>query len=223
VIGAVAFFSVWPRMSTLSGFTGLPPAALVHEIGSAVRDLAIRVTAAFALLALADYAWQRRRHENQLKMTKEQVKQEMRQADLPPEVKRNIKRRQFEAARKRMLAAVPTADVVVVNPTHFAVALRYDGSTTAPEVVAKGADLVAAAIRNLANEHEVPVVSNPPLARALYREVEVGQQIPEGLFQAVAEVLAFVYRTARRHRRPDLKRRSKTPMTGQNALRQASP
>src|SRR6266508_2621919 len=102
VVGAVAFFSVWPRMSALAGLTGLPPDALVHELELAIRDLAIRVAAAFALIAIADYAWQRRRHENQLKMTKEEVKQEMRQSDVSPEVKRAIKRRQFEAARRRM-------------------------------------------------------------------------------------------------------------------------
>ncbi len=223
VVGAVAFFSVWPRMAALGGLTGLPPDALVHELAFAIRDLAIRVAAAFALIAIADYAWQRRRHENQLKMTKEEVKQEMRQSDVSPEVKRAIKRRQFEAARRRMLAAIPTADVVVVNPTHFAVALRYDGSTSAPEVVAKGADLVAAAIRRVADDHEVPIVQNAPLARSLYREVELGQQIPEQFFQAVAEVLAFVFRTARGHRGPNLKRRGRRPITGGNALRQVSP
>jgi flagellar biosynthetic protein FlhB len=99
-----------------------------------------------------------------------------------------------------MLADVPTADVVIVNPTHYAVALRYDGTTPAPEVVAKGMDLVAAAIRRTAEEAGVPVVSQPPLARALYREVDIGRQIPEGLFAAVAEVLAFIFRTAGRRR-----------------------
>jgi flagellar biosynthetic protein FlhB len=121
-----------------------------------------------------------------------------------------------------MLADVPTADVVVVNPTHYAVALRYDGSTSAPELIAKGVDLVAAAIRKVADEHEVPIVHNAPLARSLYREVDLGQQIPEQFFQAVAEVLAFVYRTARGRRSP-LKRRSRKPITGQHALRRASP
>jgi flagellar biosynthetic protein FlhB len=112
-----------------------------------------------------------------------------------------MRRRQSEAARKRMLADVPSADVVVVNPTHFAVALRYDGKRPAPEVVAKGVDHLAAQIRKAAEEHDVPILSNPPLARALYRDVELGQMIPEELFTAVAEVLAFVFRTAGRHRR----------------------
>ena len=150
------------------------------------------------------------------------MKQESRQSDIAPEVKRAIRRRQIESARRRMLADVPTADVVVVNPTHFAVALRYDGTKSAPEVVAKGQDLLAAAIRRIAAEHEVPVVSNAPLARALYRQVDLGQQIPEEFFQAVAEVLAFVYRTAGRGRQP-LKRRTKRPITGPHALQQASP
>ena len=101
-------------------------------------------------------------------------------------------------ARKRLLADVPGADVVVVNPTHFAVALRYDGSRPAPEVVAKGADLVAQAIRRVAEEAGVTIVHEPPLARALYRDVEIGQTIPEEFFAAVAQVLAFVFRTARR-------------------------
>jgi flagellar biosynthetic protein FlhB len=102
-----------------------------------------------------------------------------------------------------MLADVPTADVVVTNPTHYAIALRYDGNKTAPEVVARGVDLVAKAIREVAEEHAVPIVSNPPLARALYKDVDIGMEIPDRFFQAVAEVLAFVYRTSgRRRRRP---------------------
>jgi flagellar biosynthetic protein FlhB len=104
-------------------------------------------------------------------------------------------------ARTRMLSDVPTADVVVVNPTHYAVALRYDTTKAAPQVVAKGADLVAKAIREAAETANVPILSEPPLARALYREVDVGHQIPEAFFAAVAEVLAFVYRTAARRRR----------------------
>jgi flagellar biosynthetic protein FlhB len=111
-----------------------------------------------------------------------------------------LRRRQMQAARARMMAAVPTADVVVTNPTHFAVALRYDGSRTAPELVAKGQDLIAAQIRRVAEEHDVPIVPDPPLARALHQSVEIGQIIPEELYAAVARVLAFVYRLAGRRR-----------------------
>ncbi len=109
-----------------------------------------------------------------------------------------MRRRQMQAARARMMAAVPEADVVVTNPTRYAVALSYDGTTPAPQVVAKGKDLVAAQIRRVAGEHDVPVVSDPPLARSLHDGVEVGQQIPEALYSAVAQLLAFVYRTAGR-------------------------
>jgi flagellar biosynthetic protein FlhB len=134
-------------------------------------------------------------------MTRQEVRLEARQADVAPEVRGQIRRRQLESARRRMMADVPTADVVVTNPTHFAVALRYDGSTPAPVVVARGADLVAAAIRSIAREHGVPVLSSPPLARALYHDVELGEMVPDRFFAAVAEVLAFVYRTSGRRRR----------------------
>jgi flagellar biosynthetic protein FlhB len=201
-VGLAAFLALWPELPRLAGLVGLPPAALLGTIGPMVTGLAVRVVFVFALIAVADWYWQRHRQEQRLMMTKEEVKQEQRQAELSPEVKRSIRRRQMEQARRRMMAAVPTADAVVVNPTHFAVALRYDGKKPAPEVVAKGADLVAAAIRRVAEEHGVPVISNPPLARALYREVELGGQIPERFFMAVAEVLAFVFRTARRRGAP---------------------
>jgi flagellar biosynthetic protein FlhB len=200
-VGLAAFLALWPNLPRLGGLVGLPPDALLGQIGSMSIGIAFRVLVVFFVIAAADWFWQRHRHEQRLKMSKEEVKQENRQAELSPEVRRAIRRRQFEQARRRMMAAVPTADVVVVNPTHFAVALRYDGKKPAPEVIAKGVDLVAAAIRRVAEEHDVPVLSNPPLARALYREVELGQQIPEQFFMAVAEVLAFVFRTAKRRRR----------------------
>ena len=119
-------------------------------------------------------------------------------SELPAEVKGAIRRRQVQAARARMMADVPTADVVVTNPTHFAVALKYDAEKAAPEVVAKGSDLIAKKIRELAADAGVPVIADPPLARSLHASVEVGHQIPEELFAAVAQVLAFVYRNAGR-------------------------
>ena len=200
IIGGIAYMTVGSRLTQLGLLVGAPPGAVVAQIGSLVSSVALRVAAAMTVLAALDYAWQRRKHEKSLKMTKDEVKQEARQTDVAPEIKGAIRRRQVEQARRRMLADVPTADVVIVNPTHYAVALRYDGSTPAPEVVAKGMDLVAAAIRRTAEDAGVPVVSQPPLARALYREVDIGRQIPEGLFAAVAEVLAFIFRTAGRRR-----------------------
>src|SRR5690242_4860774 len=201
VVGLAGFLAIWPRRGELVALAGVPPAQVLSELASSVMQVALYVCAAFFALALVDYVWQRYQFEKGLRMTKDEVKNEARQADLAPEVRGAIRRRQFAQARKRMIADVATADVVVTNPTHFAVALRYDGSTPAPEVVAKGADLVAAAIRSAAQEHEVPIISNPPLARALFREVDLGRQIPDDFFQAVAEVLAFVYRTAGRRPR----------------------
>jgi flagellar biosynthetic protein FlhB len=201
VIGAVVFFAIWPKLPELAMLVGMPPAALLVQLAQSIFSIALRAAGAFAVIAAVDFLWQRRQHEKSLKMSKDEVKQEARQSDVAPEVRGAIRRRQFEQARRRMLADVPTADVVVTNPTHFAVALRYDGSKVAPEVVAKGADLIAKAIREKAAEHDVPIVSNPPLARKLYREIEIGQLVPEDLYAAVAEVLAFVFRTAGRRRR----------------------
>jgi flagellar biosynthetic protein FlhB len=133
-------------------------------------------------------------------MTKQEVKEEAKSYQLPAEVKSAIRRRQIQAARARMMAAIPQADVVVTNPTHFAVALQYDGSHPAPVVVAKGQDLVAKQIRRMADESGVPIVPDPPLARSLYNSVEIGQMIPAELFAAVAQVLAFIYKMAGRRR-----------------------
>jgi flagellar biosynthesis protein FlhB len=200
VVSIAAFLAIWPRLPQLAALTGVPPGAMLIALARTVLTLSLYVGGAFMALAAVDYAWQRRRHEKSLKMSKDEVKQESRQSDLAPEVRGAIRRRQFAQARKRMIADVATADVVVTNPTHFAVALRYDGTKPAPDVIAKGADLVAKAIREAAEAASVPVLTNPPLARALHKEVEIGQQIPEEFFQAVAEVLAFVYRAAGRRR-----------------------
>lgn len=208
VVAAAAYFAIRPKLPELAALVGLPPRAIVAKLGHDVLGIAVRVIAALVIVAAADYAWQRRRHEQQLKMSKEDVKQDHRQTDVSPEIKGAIRRRQIEMARKRMLAEVPTADVVVVNPTHFAVALRYDGKRPAPEVVAKGVDHVALAIRRVAEEAGVSIVHEAPLARTLYRDVDLGHMIPEQLFGAVAEVLAFVYRTAGRRRATDRRRRA---------------
>jgi flagellar biosynthetic protein FlhB len=197
----MAFITVWPKLPKLGALTGIPPAALLSQLGGQVVSIVVRVGAMLLVLAVADWFWQRHRLEKTLKMTKAEVKAEARQSDVAPEVRGAIKRKQFQQARKRMLAEIPTADVVVVNPTHFAVALRYDGTTPAPELVAKGLDHIAAAIRAAAEEHGVPIVSDPPLARTIYRQVEIGSMIPEELFAGVAEVLAYVYRIAGRRKR----------------------
>jgi flagellar biosynthetic protein FlhB len=199
-VGVVAVQAVWSRLPTFGLLVGLPPGALLSALAQLVSSIAFRVVGAMAVIAALDYAYQRRKHAKSLKMSKEEVKKEVKESDVSPEMKAQQRRRQSDAARKRMLSDVPSADVVVVNPTHFAVALRYDGSKPAPEVVAKGVDHLALKIRSIAEEAGVTIVHEPPLARALYRDVELGHQIPEELFTAVAEVLAFVFRTARRRR-----------------------
>jgi flagellar biosynthesis protein FlhB len=200
VVGGVAALALLPGLDTLASQVGLPPGALGVALGHRGMEIAQRATFAYLVIAAIDYLWQRRRHERMLRMTKQELKDELRQYGLPVEVRAALRRRQMQAARNRMMAAVPDADVVVANPTHFAVALRYDGSRTAPEVVAKGQDLIALQIRRIAEEHDVPVVSDPPLARALHASSEIGQIIPEELYAAVARVLAFVYRLARQRR-----------------------
>jgi flagellar biosynthetic protein FlhB len=197
-VGGVGFLALWPLIPELAGFVGLPPARLLSTISGMSMAIAIKVIAAFFVIAAGDWVWQRRKHEKSLKMTRTEVKKEAKESDTPPEMKKAQARRRHEMLNRRLLTEVPTADVIVVNPTHFAVALRYDGRSSAPQLVAKGQDLMAAAIRKIAEEHDVPVLSNPPLARALYREVEIGHMIPEEFFAAVAEVLAFVYRTSGR-------------------------
>jgi flagellar biosynthetic protein FlhB len=197
-IGVIAALVILPDLAGLAALVGLPPEALAGRLVDTVVEITLKCAGAYLVIAAADYVWQRHRHEKSLKMDLQEVKDEMKQYSLPAEVKSQQRRRQVEAARKRMMQDVPQADVVVTNPTHFAVALRYDGASPAPEVVAKGQDLLAAQIRRIAEEAGVPVISDPPLARGLHASVEVGHAIPEDFFQAVAELLAFVYRAAGR-------------------------
>ena len=153
--------------------------------------------AGFALLAIGalDYGIQRWRLMSSLKMTRQEVRDELRHSEANPEVKARVRRIQMDMVRRRMLQAVPRATVVLTNPTHFAVALEYRRERgSAPVVVAKGRDLIAARIRDIAREHSVPIIENPPLARALYKECEIGETIPGALFGAVAEVLAYLIR-----------------------------
>ena len=147
-----------------------------------------------AVLGVVDWFWQRHRHEKNIRMTKYEVRKELKDIEGDPQIKARIRGLQFEMARKRMLTDVPAADVVVTNPTHFAVALKYEPGQNAPVVIAKGQDHLAQTIKRIARDARVPVLENKPLARSLHSQVEVGETVPESLFQAVAEVLAYVYR-----------------------------
>lgn len=168
-----------------------------HQVAlwsTVLYDVGIRLAAILLVLAIIDYAWQRYKFEKDLKMTKEEVKEEMRRMEGDPVVRQRRRRMQFAAAMQRIKSAVPKADVIVTNPTEYAVALQYDATDMrAPKVVAKGQNLLAMKIREIAIANGVPIVERPPLARALFSMVEVGQEIPEQFYKAVAEVLAYVY------------------------------
>jgi flagellar biosynthetic protein FlhB len=196
LVGTIVALAVFPRLHDLAALVGTPAPALVPQLAEAVLGVARRAAAAYLLIALADTLWQRYRFAKNMRMDKQEVKEEHKQEELPAEIRGAQRRRAMEMARARMMDAVPTADVVVVNPTHYSVALRYDSSQPAPIVVAKGVDHVALRIRAVAREHGVAVVPDPPLARTLYASVDLDRMIPEELFQAVAQLLAYVYRVA---------------------------
>jgi flagellar biosynthetic protein FlhB len=160
-----------------------------------IWKLAMRMAVFLFIIALVDYAYQKWEFEKSIKMSKQEIKEEYRQSEGDPLVKRRIRQKQRELARQRMMSDVPKADVVVTNPTHIAVAIQYDQQTmSAPVIVAKGEGFIAQKIKDIAAEHDIPIVENKPLARALMERVEVGESIPEELYLSVAEVLAFVYR-----------------------------
>lgn len=172
------------------------PSLIAPQIGMLAHAMALRMTGALTVVAALDYVYQRWDLEKNLKMTRQEVKDEMKDSEGNPQIKGQIRQRMREFSRKRMMSAVPTATVIITNPTHYSIALKYDlGQPGAPRVVAKGKDLLALRIRTVAKEHGVPLVENRPLARALYASVKVGQEIPADLFRAVAEVLAYVWRT----------------------------
>jgi flagellar biosynthetic protein FlhB len=198
VVGAIVAAGLIPAIPTLGVLVGMEPEQLGAQLADMVMGIAKRAGFAFLLIGLADYVWQRHRHDKSMKMDKQEIREESKGQSLPQEVRSAQRRRAMQLSRARMMDAIPEADVIVTNPTHFSVALKYGDGMLAPQVVAKGQDLIALKIRQIAAEHGVPVLPNPPLARGLYASVEVGQAIPEEFFGAVAHVLAFVYRTAKR-------------------------
>ncbi len=194
VVGALAWVAVEGVLAEAARFAQLAPVTSGISAWEHTVAFLRRATVALVALAGADFGLQTWRTMQSLRMTKQEVKDDHRLAEGNPEIKARVRRVQQEMIRKRMLAAVPTATVIVTNPTHFAVALRYQRGQAAPEVVAKGADTLALKIRTIAREHGVPIVENPPLARAIYKQVDVGESIPGDLFEAVAEVLAYLIR-----------------------------
>ena len=194
VVGAVVYSTVRADLLRLIALITVPTERFLPELGGTLYTLCLRVAVVFLVIAVLDYAYQRWDFEKSLRMSKEEIRQEHKQTEGDPMIKQAIRQRQRDVARRRMMQDVPKADVIITNPTHFAVALAYDADAMrAPKVLAKGQDLVAARIRALAQEHDVPLVENPPLARALHKEVEIGQEVPPALYAAVAEVLAYIY------------------------------
>ena len=194
LLGSVALLAISSLMPEVVGLAALPVVPGWHQAVAVMIELLLRMLAVLAVLAVIDLWYQRRRHANSIKMTKEEVKREYKDAEGDPKVKARIRSMMLEQLRRAMMENVKTADVVVTNPTHFAVALRYKPGEGAPRVVAKGQGFLALRIREIALDHHVPLVENAPLARALYRAVEVGDFIPGDLFETVAQVLAAVYR-----------------------------
>ncbi len=198
VLGGIGAAVLWSQRTQLASLARMDALPAMASAGSSVLSLLGWLALGLAVIAALDAPWQWYRHGKQLRMTRQEVRDEYKQAEGRPEVKAKIRQAQQAASKRRMMDAVPTADVIVTNPTHYAVALRYSaGKMRAPKVVAKGADVVAASIRDLAREHHVPIVSAPPLARALYRSVPLDQEIPAQLFQAVAQVLSYVHQLRR--------------------------
>jgi flagellar biosynthetic protein FlhB len=191
--GTVVAITLRGQLGEIAMLGQMPPRAAGAMLASLAFDVAIRGAVALFFVAVLDWVWQRRQYMSKLRMTREEVKQEMKESDGDPQVKAAIRRKR-QQLMNRMISAVPRADVVVTNPTHYAVALKYDPvSMAAPMVIAKGEQLLAQRIKEVARRAGIPVLEEPPLARALYAAVPVGQYIPGNLFHAVAEVLAFVY------------------------------
>ena len=194
LVGFVAWTVVGLKQDAVMALALEPLNVGSAHVGELMLDCFMLIVASLAAIAAIDVPYQLWHHANKLKMTREELKQEAKESDGNPEIKAKIRQTQREMARRRMMSEIPTADVVVTNPTHYAVALKYtDGKMRAPTVVAKGADEVAAKIRELATEHNVPLLEAPPLARALFRHADLGDEIPEKLYTAVAEVLAYVF------------------------------
>ncbi len=194
IIGWIGYSTVSNGYPEILAATRREPQYITSQIGDMIYRLSLRIALFLLILAAIDFVYQRWSFEKSIRMTKEEVRQDMKQTEGNPQTKARIRTRQRMLAKRRMMSSIPLADVVLTNPTHFAVALKYDGATmVAPVLLAKGADLVAQRIRELAEEHNIPIVENPPLTRALYRQVDIGQEVPGEFYGAVAEVLAFVY------------------------------
>ena len=197
VIGSVMAALLWPERHRLDTLVTVEPAAILPLVQSQAFTVMAVVVTILAVVAAADFLFQYRQWYERQKMSFQELKEEFKQTEGSPEIKAKIRQLRQSRSRKRMMAAVPTASVVITNPTHYAVALRYERGMNAPVCVAKGVDILARRIRDLAIEHAIPIVENPPLARALHAAVDLEEEIPQEHYQAVAEVIGYVMRLRR--------------------------
>lgn len=194
VIIYVSYSVIKDQIGMILLMLDMPALQAVQAVGTLIIDVGLRISIVFLIVGFGDYAYQKWKHHEDIKMTKQEVKDEMKNTEGDPQIKGKQKQRMMEASRRRMMQNIPQADVVITNPTHFAVCLKYDTNVaSAPIVTAKGADFLAQKIKDIAKENNVEIVENKPLARMLYHNVELGGLVPPELYQAVAEVLAFVY------------------------------
>ncbi|KAA0257119.1 flagellar biosynthesis protein FlhB [Deferribacter autotrophicus] len=195
VVGIVAFYIIKGRMVTILNLADTDPFSSMAFLGKLIFELCFKIGLLILIMAILDFFYQKWQYEQDLKMTKQEVKEEFKQMEGDPLIRQRIRNMQREMARKRMMEEVPKADVVITNPIHYAVALKYEtGKDKAPKVVAKGQRLIAQRIKEIAKNHGVFIHEDPPLARSLYSQVDIGDEIPENLYKAVAEILAFVYK-----------------------------
>ena len=200
LVGAAAFFAIWPERSRLASALDMSAAGVAALAMTLIVKVLIAALIVLAAIAAFDYFYQRQRFMARHRMTRQELKDEVKQSEGDPQVKARIRQIRQERSRKRMIAAVPEASVVIMNPTHYAVALKYEsGKMAAPVCVAKGMDHLALTIRKVAEENDVPVVENPPLARALYAAVELDEEIPPEHYKAVAQIIGYVMKLAKKN------------------------
>ena len=192
----VAYLSIRNEANDLFILYEIPLIQAIMLCGSIILDTGLKISIVYLVIGIADYIYQKHKFNEDMKMTKQEVKDEYKNTEGNPEIKGRQRQKMREVSQRRMMQDVPKADVVITNPTHYAVALKYDAETSrAPIVLAKGEDFLAQKIKEAAKEHHIEIVENKPLARMLYANVDIGQEIPPELYQAVAEVLAMVYNT----------------------------
>jgi flagellar biosynthetic protein FlhB len=200
LVAMVVYFEATENLGSFLELPWMGAQVAVTRIAAAVSALLWRAAGLFLVVGLVDLVWQRRRYTNQLRMSKQEIRQENKEQEGNPQMKMRVRRLQRDILRRQMMKEIPTATALIVNPTHYAVAIRYSLNVAgAPKVVAKGKNYLAARIRQKALEHQIPIVENAPLAQALYSSVEVGQEIPSHLYRAVAEILAYIYKLMNGH------------------------